>query len=378
MNIPVYRLPFSDSDIAFVNSKIVNILRSGYLTDGGETVKEFETSWSEFIGCDYSVSVNSCTTGLEAVLSSIDIRDQSVIVPNYTFYASPMSVINKGGHVIFADISRDTLSITLESIKAVIRGDTKAVMIVHVGGVISDEIFEIREYCDDNGLTLIEDAACATGSTFKGRAAGTFGHAGVFSLHHSKVLTTGEGGMICTDDKTLATRLRKVRAIGLDRDVNNWEVFCQGSNYKMSEITAALGLLQLKNASNIIDERRRIASFYDTAIQWRNGVYRFRPSTDMKSSYYKYIIRINEPWKKAEIKSRLLEDYNIAVPPSVYDYNCNSQNFSKHSSIVNSGDAFPTSEYMSDHHMCLNMYNGLTKEELTYIVDSFNETIEKL
>ena len=372
MKIPVYRLPFSDSDIAFVKEKIGSVLKSGYLTDGGQFVNQFESEWSDMFKCKHTISVNSCTTGLQAVLASIGIRGGSVIVPNYTFYASPMSVINEGGSVIFADVSRDTLSITLESVKRSVREDTKAVMVVHVGGIVTDQVLQIMKYCDDNGLFLLEDAACAAGSTYNDQYAGTIGHAGVFSLHHSKVLTTGEGGMICTDDALLADRLRKVRAIGLDRGINNWEVFCRGSNYKMSEITAALGLLQTKNASKIFAERQAIAKYYDDNIEWQNGVSRFKMPNGVKSSYYKYIVNVDESWKKTKIKERLLEDFGIALPPTVYDYNCNKQSFSAHASVLNNEDKFPVSEYMSDHHICLNMYNGLTKEEVKYLVSCFN------
>ena len=378
MKIPVYRLPFSDSDIEFVNDKIKTILRSGYLTDGGPHVSEFETQWSNLVDCKHSIAVNSCTTGLQAVLSSLDIEDSSVVIPNYTFYASPMSVINEGGRVIFADISKDTLSVTLESIKRCVREDTKAVMVVHVGGIVSDEILKIKRYCNSNDLFLLEDAACAFGSTYNGAYAGTFGDAGVFSLHHSKVLTTGEGGMICTNNMKLANKLMKIRAIGLDRSINNWEVFCQGSNYKMSEITAALGLLQIKKANQIVLERQNIANYYDSHISWKNGISKFKIPVNGKSSYYKYIIRVDAPWKKAKIKSRLQEDFDISLPPTVYDYNCNLQSFSKHKAIVNNNDAFSVSKYMSNHHVCLNMYNGLTREELAYIVDSLNRVIETL
>ncbi len=378
MKIPVYRLPFSDADISFIKDNIEAALRSGYLTDGGPLVKQFEDNWSDFIKCKNSVAVNSCTTGLEAVLSAVGVSGKSVIVPNYTFYASPMSVINEGGRVIFSDISKDTLSITLESIKKSVRDDTVAVMIVHVGGIISHEIVQIKEYCDNNNLILIEDAACAAGSTYKGKHAGTFGHAGVFSFHHSKILTTGEGGMVCTGDDKLADKIRRIRAIGLDRSINNWEVFRQGSNYKISEITAALGLQQVKSARKIIDERRNVAEYYDTNIAWCNGVSLFKISNDVKSSYYKYIIRVDEKWKKDTIKNRLREEFEILLPPNVYDYNCHMHNFSSHELVLNSNSYFPSSEYMIDHHFCLNMYNGLAPEEVKYIVDSLNSVIENL
>ena len=108
MNIPVYRLPYSENDINFVITKISDAMRRGYLTDGGPLVQEFEHKWSAYVGSKHSVSVNSCTTGLQAVLRCIGIEGKSVVVPNYTFYATPMSVLNENGSVVFADISTET------------------------------------------------------------------------------------------------------------------------------------------------------------------------------------------------------------------------------------------------------------------------------
>ena len=377
IHVPVYRLPYSQKDISYVNENITRILERGYLTDGGPTVSEFENKWNKFLKIENSISVNSCTTGLQAILQCIGIENKSVIVPNYTFYASPMSVINEGGRVIFCDISKETLSISLEAIKKSVREDTKAVMIVHVGGIITDEIHEIREYCDRTGLYLIEDAACAAGSEFKGKKAGTFGHASVFSFHHSKVLTTGEGGMICTNNEDWAQQLRKIRAIGLDRSINNWEVFCKGSNYKMSEISAVLGILHTNKAPQIIKERQDIAERYDNEIIFRNGISKFVLPEGCESSYYKYVIRTANSKIKQIIKERMSEA-NVELPPSIYDYNCNKCSFSKHERVLNDDAIFPNSEYMSEHHFCLNMYNGLLSQEIDHIIKSINNITHNL
>ena len=378
MKIPVYRLPYSKQDIEFVNNKIADILSSGYLTDGGPVVSEFEDLWSQFVGAKNSISVNSCTTGLEAVLSCLDIKGKSVVVPNYTFYATPMSVINEGGKVLFADISKRNLSITLDSIKKVVRPDTAAVIIVHVAGIVSEEIFEIKKYCDDNNIFLLEDAACAAGSKIKGKSAGTIGHAGVFSFHHSKVLTTGEGGMICTNSDVLAKELKRSRAIGLDRSVNNYEVFRQGSNYKMSEITAALGVLHTHKADQIIKDRRELAKYYDNNIKFCNKLRKFNIHTDCYSSYYKYIVEVEFLGLKDKIKEKLESKFSIFLPPTVYNYNCNLMKFSKHPQVLNQEDSFPESKYSSNHLLCLNMFNGITDAERKYIVDSINKVIASL
>lgn len=379
MNIPVYRLPYSEEDIQFVFEHTRNILESGYLTDGGPYISRLENEWSEFVDSEYSIAVNSCTTGLQAVLNAISVESSTVVVPNYTFYASPMSVINEGGNVIFADIDSKTFSLTLDSIKRKVRKDTKAVMLVHVGGYVSDEIFKIKQWCDDNSIFLLEDAACAAGTKIDGVSAGTIGHAGVFSFHHSKVLTSGEGGMICTSDPDLASRLRKIRAIGLDRSINNFEVFCRGSNYKMSEITAVLALLHVNKANSILEERRRIAARYDNEIRFTNGIKKFKPNIDYSTSpsYYKYIVMT----ESSDVKEKLTRDLmaaGISLPPTVYGYNCNKQNFSSHTNILNASDKFKESVTASKNHFCLNMYNSLSDEEVSYIISSVNRAVSLL
>lgn len=378
MNIPVYRLPYSNDDIEFAIGHISKILKSGYLTDGGPYVKEFETEWSRFIESQYSVAVNSCTTALETILRCVGVNNRSVLVPTYTFYATPMSVINAGGKVIFGDISPKTLSLSLETVEKNVRDDTAAIIMVHVAGIISDEIVKIRKFCDKKNIVLIEDAACAHGAELNQVKAGTLGHVSAFSFHHSKVLTTGEGGMISTDDYDLNVESRIIRAIGLNRSVNNWEVFSQGNNYKMSEITAALGLLHVKNVKEILKDRRDLASFYDKNIEFNTDISRFKMPPGSISSYYKYVIQVSHPALKDLIRSRLESEFEIFLPPNIYDHVCHLQDFSSHPSVLNREADFSNSMHMIDHHICLNMYNGITDEERAYIVDSLNHVISTL
>lgn len=375
MKIPVYRLPYSVADRAFIKRHIDAALRRGYLTDGGPYVEQFESDFAGLCGVRYAVAVNSATTALELLLRVIDVRQASVVVPTYTFYATPLSILNAGGSVIYADISRDTLGLSLPSIKKHVQPDTKAVIIVHVGGVVSPEVKAIRAWCTTNGIYLIEDAACAHGASLRGKKAGTFGHAAAFSFHHSKVLTTGEGGMITTNNKTWVSRLRRLRGVGLDRTINNWEIFELGNNYKMSEITAILGLRHVRQAAHILRERRSLARFYDTQIRFTKQVMPFSIPRDVQSAYYKYLVRVADPVIKATLRERLLREYDISLPPNLYDHLCHDQSITRQTRTRNARAGFPDSTYMRDHHICLPMYNGLSAAERAYIVRSFNEVI---
>ena len=374
MNIKKYRLEYSDKDIEFAKKEVEAALKLGYLTDGGPKVKEFEDKWANFNGSKHAIAVSNCTTGLECILRAINVKDKSVIVPAYTFIASPMAIYNTGGIPAYADINRQTMSLSLESIKKARRIDTKAVMIVHVGGIVSDEIRKIRKYCDDNNLFLIEDAACAHGSSFDDIKAGNFGHASCFSFHHSKVLTSGEGGIITTEDDKLAAKIRRIRAIGLDRSINNYQSFEIGSNSKMSELTAIFAILHTDKAKDIISERQKIANRYDNEINFSNKIKRYKIPSNTTSCYYKYYV-----WVSNSKVRKSFNDYaknrGIELPPITYFKLCSDQPISKKMNCV---IKYPlrVSRYMTEHHLCLPMYNGLKEKEIDYIIKVLNDFIE--
>jgi perosamine synthetase len=379
LTVPVYRLPYGASDIAFVQRHVARVLKRGYLTDGGEYVAAFEAEFAAWLGRGQALAVNSATTALELILKAIDVRGHSVLVPTYTFYATPLAVANAGGQVLFADIDRATLALSLASLKKQVRPDTKAVVLVHVAGVITPAVTAIRSWCHSRGLILIEDAACAHGATLRGRRAGTLGDIAAFSFHHSKVLTTGEGGMVVTRRREWLESTRVRRAIGVDRRRNNWEVLVpDGNNYKMHEITAVLGLLHVRRADRILAERRRLARYYDTHINFNDHVQPFAVPKGTKSAYYKYLLRVKEPALKEVIRTQLRDHYKVMLPPNVYDHLCHDQAVTAQLPVLNAHAAFPESEYMRDHHVCLPMYNGLTSEERKHVVTSLNHVIARL
>lgn len=376
--VPVYRLPYSTADIAYVQKHTAKVLRRGYLTDGGEYVKTFEKQFAAFCGQRYAVAVNSGTTALELILKCINIRRCTVIVPTYTFFATPLSVYNAGGKPIFADINKATLSLSLASIKKHARRDTKAVILVHVGGLISPEITAIRRWCDKRGIALIEDAACAHGATWRGKPAGSFGHAAAFSFHHSKVLTTGEGGMVVTKNTDWANTIRKMRAVGLDRTKNNWEAFELGNNYKLSEVPAVLGLLHMKKARRILTERRSIAKRYDMNVAWNKKVQAFPLPAGSVSAYYKYVMHVQNPEYKIIIRERLAVEHNVLLPPNVYDHLCHDQAITPKMGAVNWREAQPHSQDMRDHTLCLPLYNGLRPSMQRQVISGLNHIIGQL
>jgi len=204
VNIPAAKIYFPEDDRKAILKQIDGILESGQLTLG-KYGREFEQRFAEYVGTKHAVAVNSGTSALEITLRALDMEGSSVIVPTNTFFATPASVIHAGGKVIFADIT-DNLCLDPASVRRQINKGTKAVIIVHIGGLIPPQIEEVRQICREHGLFLIEDAAHAQGSSLNGKKAGSFGIAAAFSFYPTKVITSGEGGMIATDDENIYKR----------------------------------------------------------------------------------------------------------------------------------------------------------------------------
>ena len=252
MNIPAARIYFPEEDRKEILEQIEGILGSGQLTLG-KYGKEFEQRFAEYAGTKYAVAVNSGTSALEIILRALDVEGSSVVVPTNTFFATPASVIHAGGRVIFADIAGN-LCLDPESLRQKIQKDTRAVIIVHIGGLVPPEIAEIQEICREHGLALIEDAAHAHGSTLDGKKAGSFGAGAAFSFYPTKVMTSGEGGMITTDDENIYQRALVFRDQGKAGFLGNIHTE-MGYNWRMSEIHAVIGLSQFARLEEFIADR---------------------------------------------------------------------------------------------------------------------------
>ena len=199
MEIPILRIHYSEDDIRFIKDEIDKTLRSGYLTMS-KRVQEFENKFSAFCGTRYAVGTNSGTSSLEIILRALGVDGSTVIVPSNTYMATPIAVVNAGGRVIFAECQKENLQIDPDDMEQKIQMNTRAVVIVHIGGIISPHLNRIRDICKKRELLLIEDAAHAHGATIDGEMAGTLGIAGSFSFYPTKVMTTAEGGMLTTDN----------------------------------------------------------------------------------------------------------------------------------------------------------------------------------
>lgn len=394
MNVPILKIPFSEGDKRFINEKVNEVLDSGILTLGRYT-KEFEELFCRFVDSRYAVATSNCTVALEIIIRSLGIEGKSIIVPTNTFIATAYAVMQSGNKVVFADSHRETLSLYPEDLKRRIDSDTAAVILVHIGGIITPEYYEIKKICEDNNLYLIEDCAQAFGCSIDGKKAGTLGVAAAFSFFPTKVVTTGEGGMITTDDTEVYKNALVIRNHGKNPGLGN-RMSHFGYNYRLSEITAVIGVQQIRKAAEIISARKEIAETYDRLLAGNGEIRPLSIPSNTVSTYYKYIVFLPEECDRSKVKRVMKEKYNVSLTGEVYADLCHTEplweRYTYCGKLRGNGqrvdcvrwpdcgcgaqqDGFPDATYISRHHICLPLYPGMTEKECTYVVDTLLETV---
>lgn len=379
MNIPIIRIPFTMHEKESLKKSLVEILDSGMLSMG-ENVREFEKSFKNFVGSAYALAVNSGTSALEIILRAIGVEGKTVAIPSNTYMASPLAAIHAGAKPIFIDCERENLQMSPTDLKEKLRNDTAAVMLVHIGGIISPRYYEIKRICEERSIPLIEDAAHAHGSTIDGKMAGTLGHAAAFSFYATKVLTSGEGGIVVTDDEKIYKAGEILREHGKKESAFNIHVDL-GHTWTLSEFQAMVGLLQVKKANEILKARREIARKYDELLKGTKEISLLSIPKNIQSSYYKYIVFLREDIDRGTLKNHLKKKYNVSLTGEVYALPCHRQpvfDLYPNKIIMPDLDTFTNTEYVVKHHICLPLYPGLTDEEIKYVVHSLKNTLREL
>ncbi|MGW6934454.1 DegT/DnrJ/EryC1/StrS family aminotransferase [Lentzea sp. NPDC054927] len=269
--IPVMR-PLLGEEEALAAAEAV---RSGWVAQGPR-VRQFEEEFAASVGAAHGVAVSSCTTGLHLAVHLLGIGPgDEVVVPSLSFIATANAVRYTGATPVFADVEASTGNLSASTVEPVLTERTRAVMVVHQAGVPAD-VDALKALCEPRGIVVIEDAACAAGSTYKGKPVGTNALLAAWSFHPRKLLTTGEGGMVTTDDADWAVRLKRLREHGMsvsaaDRHNGGSAVIEQyletAFNYRMTDIQAAVGLVQLSKLDTIIARRRELAARYHELLE---------------------------------------------------------------------------------------------------------------
>lgn len=271
---------------------VVKVMRSGYLTNSlgaGPEVTKFENSFAKFAGAKHAVAVNTGTAALHAAIAAAGVKaGDEVILPSFTFVATAEAVVLAGGRPVFADIDAETYNLAPSEVEKKITKKTKAVVPVDLYGLSAD-MEPIREIADKQGLSVVEDAAQAHGLSYKGRAAGAFADAACWSLYASKNMTTGEGGVVTTNDEGVAELLRMVRTHG---EKAKYASEILGCNYRMSEIQAAIGSVQLEKLPAFLAKRTQNAQMLTEILSKSDKLCLPAEPENGKHSWYLYTARL--------------------------------------------------------------------------------------
>jgi dTDP-4-amino-4,6-dideoxygalactose transaminase len=315
--VPLFDLRLTEADI----EAVVATLRSGWLTMGPRT-SQFEEAFAASVGAAHAVAVSSCTAALHLAYLAAGVGPgDEVVVPSYTFVATAAAVLHCGGTPVFADIRglEDPTIDPRDVLERCISPRTKAIACVHFAGYAA-ALDELAELCAPRGIALIEDAAHGPGATLRGKALGTWGTAGAFSLFSNKVLAVGEGGLVVTDDDALAARVRSLRSHAMSSGTwdrhsghpRSYDVAEVGFNYRIDEPRSALAHSRLEQMAPDIEARRRLTLLYRERLADHHGlIVPFAAGAVADSSCYIMPVLLREPQRRDEIRHRLLERHGI-------------------------------------------------------------------
>jgi dTDP-4-amino-4,6-dideoxygalactose transaminase len=293
-------------------------VRSGWVAQGPR-VREFEEAFAGRVGAPHAVAVSSCTTALHLAMVTLGIGPgDEVVVPSLSFIATANAVRYVAATPVFADVELTTGNLTAKTIESVLTSRTRAVIVVHQGGVPAD-VDAIQALCQPLGIAVVEDAACAIGATYKDRPVGAAAELAAFSFHPRKIITTGEGGMVTTTRADFATRLRRLREHGMsvsaaERHASRQPVMEQyletGFNYRMTDIQAAVGLVQLGRLDAIVARRREIAGQYAHALAGIPGLAPVRDPAYGRTNYQSYWVLLPDdfPVSRDQVLAELAAD----------------------------------------------------------------------
>ena len=298
--VPVFRPSFSDAEFTAVH----DVLSSGWVGRGPRTI-EFEQAFAEYVGVEHAVALNSATAALHIAMLLAQVEGQEVLTCSLTFVSSTQAIVLGGGRPVFCDIEPETLTIDPEDVARKVTPTTRAIVVVHYGGHPCD-MDPIMEVAETHGLTVIEDAAHGCGGSYKGQMIGSLGDLGCFSFQATKNLTTGDGGMLVTNDAALAERARKLRWVGISRPT--WERFRSGEprrswmyeveevgyKYEMNDLAAAIGLAQLGRLEQLNGERRRLLNRYRQAFADVEDIAVLTERSHAESACYSAVIKCRE------------------------------------------------------------------------------------
>ncbi|MWV57872.1 DegT/DnrJ/EryC1/StrS family aminotransferase [Rathayibacter sp. VKM Ac-2754] len=353
---------------------LAEVVASGWIAQGPR-VARFEEAFASAMGVDHAVALSSCTTALHLglVVAGVTVGDD-VVVPSFSFIATANAVVHTGARPVFADVDPVTGNVTAETIRAALAPATRAVIAVDQGGVPVD-LDPIRALCDPLGIVVLEDAACGAGAQYRGRPVGASAALTAWSFHPRKLLTTGEGGMLTTNDAGLAARARRLREHSMSVSAADRhgsllappEQYDEvGFNYRMTDLQAALGLVQLGRLGELVARRRALAARYSEAFAPVPGLRPVEDPAHGTGNYQSYWVEIGDEYPldrdglMAELASRGISARRGIMaahrqPP-----------YREHPGA----DRLPVTERLTDRTLILPLFHALTAEEQDRVIDA--------
>ena len=373
--IPLYKIYTDDEDLNLVTK----IIKRGNRWAIGPEVEQFENAIKNYVGSDYCLTLNSGTSALHASLLAYELgKGAEIIVPSFTFISTVNSVLFVDAIPTFAEIEETNLGLDPELIQARISSRTKAIIPMDYGG-LPCKIFEIKKQIEDAGLILIEDAAEALGSSVKGTKVGSNADATIFSFTGNKVLTTGEGGAITTNSREIYEKIKLIRSHGRIDKINYFnnphESSFQGVgyNWRLSTITACLGITQLEKLDKIVKMRQEHANFLSERLSKHPQIQVPKASAEYTHIYQMYTIRLPNKIIRDKLHSHLLGD---GIFSKVYFYPIHLTDFYKNKFGTKSG-MLPVTEKIADQVLTLPIYPNMTAEEKNLLIGSIDMFFEK-
>lgn len=378
--LPFSRPSISEKDVAAV----VEVLRSGWLTTGPKTA-EFEQAFCDYTGCPGAVALSSATAGMHLVLEAMGIRPgDEVITPSMTWVSTVNLIVLAGATPVFADVDRDTLMVSPESIEACLTARTRLIVPVHFAGAPAD-IGPIRELAARRNVFLVEDAAHALGTQYKGEQIGCSGTS-IFSFHPIKNITTGEGGMFCSDDPELVDRMRRLKFHGLGVDAYDRhtqgrspqaEVLEPGYKYNMTDLSAVLGTSQLARADALNRRRAELAMRYRERFEQVDEILPLcDPPYAIRHAWHLFIVRLDTDKAKLSRDEFMQELKQRNIGTGLHFRAVHLQKYYTESMGTRRG-MLPNTEWNSDRICSLPLFPDMTFDDVDDVVNTIREVLSK-
>lgn len=357
---------------------VTTVLESGWVAQGPQ-VARFESEFADAVGASSAVATSNCTTALHLALVVAGVTaGDDVVVPSFSFIATANAPTYAGARPVFADVDRATGNVTADTIEAALTERTTAVLVVDQGGVPVD-LDPIRALCDPRGITVIEDAACGAGSIYKGRAVGAGAEVAAWSFHPRKLLTTGEGGMLTTSRPAWADRARRLREHAMSVSANDRhasvlappEEYAEiGFNYRMTDLQAAVGIVQLGRLGEIVARRREIAASYREALNDIEGLRLVGDPAWGTSNFQSLWLEVSPPFplSRDELLEHLAND-DISARRGIM---ASHRQPAYRDRDTGSADLSAT-EHLTDHTVILPVFHQLSADEIARVVDSVRQ-----